>query len=166
MALLQGTSVQRINALWRGVGASLAKDVPFAAIYWSLMEPMREHLAHSVALGQHPVYRMIAGSIGLHQQQVSSTALRPCSGDHSQHLGADAHDGAVGQQHQRGRSFTCHAQHALQQACSPMGALAINGTAGVLAGAAAAAITTPFGKAHAVCDVPKHVVGTTEGPPL
>jgi hypothetical protein len=38
--------LQRITALWRGVGAALAKDVPFAAIYWSLMEPLRTNLAH------------------------------------------------------------------------------------------------------------------------
>lgn len=30
-----------VRALWKGVGVTLAKDIPFAAIFWSLLEPMR-----------------------------------------------------------------------------------------------------------------------------
>ncbi|KAK9861914.1 hypothetical protein WJX84_002442 [Apatococcus fuscideae] len=29
----------RVGALWTGVGATLARDVPFSALYWALLEP-------------------------------------------------------------------------------------------------------------------------------
>ena len=31
----------RVRTLWTGVGATLARDVPFSAIYWGLLEPIR-----------------------------------------------------------------------------------------------------------------------------
>jgi len=31
----------RVAALWTGVGATLARDVPFSALYWQLLEPIR-----------------------------------------------------------------------------------------------------------------------------
>lgn len=34
----------QITSMWRGFGSSLAKDVPFAALYWTLLEPLREAL--------------------------------------------------------------------------------------------------------------------------
>eukprot|EP00884_Botryococcus_braunii_P011475 jgi/Botrbrau1/20328/Bobra.0006s0010.1 len=33
--------VARVRHLWTGVGATLARDVPFSAIYWGLLEPLR-----------------------------------------------------------------------------------------------------------------------------
>lgn len=30
-----------LRHLWLGVGAQLARDVPFSAIYWSMVEPIR-----------------------------------------------------------------------------------------------------------------------------
>ena len=53
--LLQGTRTQQVSSLWLGVGASLAKDVPFAGLYWTLLEPSRHwlethtHISHSTA---------------------------------------------------------------------------------------------------------------------
>lgn len=42
LASTPGTSrLQRITSMWTGMGASLAKDVPFAALYWALLEPLR-----------------------------------------------------------------------------------------------------------------------------
>lgn len=43
-ALLQGKGIMKIRGLWRGMGVTLAKDVPFAAGYWALMEPLRARL--------------------------------------------------------------------------------------------------------------------------
>ena len=34
----------RIAALWRGAGATLARDVPFSALYWTALEPTRRLL--------------------------------------------------------------------------------------------------------------------------
>lgn len=41
---MKGTKRQQISSLWRGVGASLSKDVPFAGLYWTLLEPSRHWL--------------------------------------------------------------------------------------------------------------------------
>lgn len=38
---LAATPLQRVTSLWTGLGASLAKDIPFAALYWGLLEPTR-----------------------------------------------------------------------------------------------------------------------------
>ena len=37
----------RVRTLWTGVGATLARDVPFSAIYWGLLEPIRGSLLPS-----------------------------------------------------------------------------------------------------------------------
>lgn len=34
----------RVRSLWTGVGATLARDVPFSAIYWGLLEPVRHSM--------------------------------------------------------------------------------------------------------------------------
>lgn len=50
---MQGTPSQQVSSLWRGVGASLFKDVPFAALFWTFLEPSRDwlnahtHLSHT-----------------------------------------------------------------------------------------------------------------------
>lgn len=38
-------STKSLRHLWRGVGATLWRDVPFSGIYWALVEPMRRHLS-------------------------------------------------------------------------------------------------------------------------
>ena len=37
-------TVQNYRVLWTGLGAQLARDVPFSAICWSTLEPVRYHL--------------------------------------------------------------------------------------------------------------------------
>lgn len=36
--------MQSYRALWTGLGAQLARDVPFSAICWSTLEPVRRRL--------------------------------------------------------------------------------------------------------------------------
>lgn len=44
----------RVQTLWTGVGATLLKDVPFAALFWSLHEPLKHSLAQSASPGSDP----------------------------------------------------------------------------------------------------------------
>ncbi|KAI3493423.1 hypothetical protein L1887_41813 [Cichorium endivia] len=39
-----GSSVHRFRFLWTGLGAQLARDVPFSAICWATLEPVRRQL--------------------------------------------------------------------------------------------------------------------------
>jgi solute carrier family 25, member 39/40 len=40
---LQGAATTKaIGTLWTGVGATLARDVPFSALYWAMVEPIRQ----------------------------------------------------------------------------------------------------------------------------
>ena len=41
MLMLQGRGLAKFSSFWRGMGVTLAKDVPFAAAYWSVLEPLR-----------------------------------------------------------------------------------------------------------------------------
>jgi len=40
----QAGPLGRVRVLWRGVGLTLAKDVPYAVIFWSVLEPARAAL--------------------------------------------------------------------------------------------------------------------------
>ncbi|KAK9830257.1 hypothetical protein WJX72_010630 [[Myrmecia] bisecta] len=40
---------QRVRGLWRGVGATLAKDLPFAVVFWSSVEPIRHRMLPAAA---------------------------------------------------------------------------------------------------------------------
>jgi solute carrier family 25 protein 39/40 len=42
------SSLHNYRGLWRGLGAQLARDVPFSAICWSTLEPVRSLTCLSV----------------------------------------------------------------------------------------------------------------------
>ncbi|XP_016564447.1 mitochondrial carrier protein MTM1 isoform X2 [Capsicum annuum] len=44
IANVRSTNVQSYRVLWTGLGAQLARDVPFSAICWSTLEPVRRRL--------------------------------------------------------------------------------------------------------------------------
>ena len=64
---VQGTRPQQISSLWRGVGASLVKDVPFAGLYWTLLEPSRHWLDNHIHISP--------GASGADMQTLASNAL-------------------------------------------------------------------------------------------
>jgi len=66
-----GRDLQGFRILWTGAGAQLARDVPFSAICWSTLEPVRRRLLRLVGdeangssiLGANFSAGFIAGSI-------------------------------------------------------------------------------------------------------
>ncbi|KAJ7561376.1 hypothetical protein O6H91_03G026200 [Diphasiastrum complanatum] len=47
--------VQSIRMLWSGVGAQLVRDVPFSAICWTTLEPIRRYLLEGISLKESAV---------------------------------------------------------------------------------------------------------------
>lgn len=43
-----------VRVLWRGVGATLAKDVPYAVLFWSCLEPARAAMLPPAGEGAPP----------------------------------------------------------------------------------------------------------------
>ncbi|KAL9673222.1 hypothetical protein QQ045_029476 [Rhodiola kirilowii] len=68
---IPSNTVQSYRILWTGLGAQLARDVPFSAICWSTLEPIRRHLlslvgeeANAVAImGANFSAGFVAGSL-------------------------------------------------------------------------------------------------------
>lgn len=77
-AALPGVA-QRVAYLWTGVAASLAKDLPFAAIYWSALEPVRHALlpdqpSHEVSCMELAAVNACAAALAA---SVAATATQP-----------------------------------------------------------------------------------------
>lgn len=115
----------RVAALWTGVGATLARDVPFSALYWQLLEPIRAAMLPSPqhGFGQRHQHQQ-------HQQAVSSNSDQISrgggGGDHDDSIGANSVHTASGQPASRRQIVFA------------------NLVAGSTAGAVAAAVTTPL----------------------
>ncbi|XP_055828899.1 mitochondrial carrier protein MTM1 isoform X2 [Solanum dulcamara] len=71
IANVRSTTVQSYRVLWTGLGAQLARDVPFSAICWSTLEPVRRRLLSQMGdeanaagvLGANFSAGFVAGSI-------------------------------------------------------------------------------------------------------
>ena len=54
--------------VWSGVGATLARDVPFSAVYWGLLEPIRHAMLPAdgsvITPAQTIAANVVAGSLG------------------------------------------------------------------------------------------------------
>lgn len=139
-----GDMLQRLRSLpqfWRGFGATLARDVPFSALYWFMVEPLRSGLLshwqreRSASLLVPPQTtdgaRTRAGPLAV------STSSRP--GHDSREMTEQGHLTSGG------RDITSIAVAGRAQAMAPAGeVLAANMVAGAVAGGAAAAVVTPF----------------------
>lgn len=68
LSLLLGTSLEDLGNLFAGVGATLARDVPFSAAYWGLLEPIRRSLLPTDRSQTTPALtvsaNMLAGALG------------------------------------------------------------------------------------------------------
>lgn len=64
--------LQGFRGFWRGIGPTLAKDVPFAAGYWALLEPLR-----TLLLTQPPVLALLGVQQQLRTSSSPSEALLP-----------------------------------------------------------------------------------------
>lgn len=71
VTVASGEPLQGVRALWTGVGAQLARDVPFSAICWATLEPLRRRISQRLGseasavtvLGSNFTAGVIAGSV-------------------------------------------------------------------------------------------------------
>ncbi|MCO5581072.1 hypothetical protein L7F22_034948 [Adiantum nelumboides] len=65
------STLQGVRALWTGVGAQLARDVPFSALCWATLEPLRREFSQRLGseanavtvLGSNFMAGVVAGSV-------------------------------------------------------------------------------------------------------
>lgn len=71
VTIASGEPLKGVRALWTGVGAQLARDVPFSAICWATLEPLRREFLHTLeseasaasVLGANFTAGVVAGSV-------------------------------------------------------------------------------------------------------
>lgn len=161
MAAGSAARLRQLARLWTGASATIARDVPFSAIYWSLVEPVRHQLlaagssdpgAGGAAAGA--TASAAAGSSGAEAGDAASgTGSAAFARIHTRVNGnrAVAMEGigmagpgpasaaaAQLQAHHAPHHLHHHPHYSKEQV------LFANAVAGSVAGAAAAALTTPF----------------------
>ena len=97
----------RVGALWTGVGATLARDVPFSALYWALLEPVRSFLLPTPQLRSSASMQSTsqpAPTSGLTYRPHPSVALPAESADESRIVSLSAEDASGTPEHAASRS--------------------------------------------------------------
>ena len=139
-------ALRRLPALWTGLSATLLRDVPFSALYWALLEPLRG------ALLPRGTHLHMPGRIAPNGSSDPSAAAAAAGSG-----GSGAGSGGHHQQQQQ------HFHHTHGEI------LAANMAAGSAAGGVAAALTTPFDVAKtrmqvAASGAPPGACGACGGP--
>ena len=67
--------LRRVGSLWTGVGATLARDVPFSALYWGMVEPIRGGLraARRAGAGRETELEVLAINVTGEQSSVNQS---------------------------------------------------------------------------------------------
>ncbi|KAK9864769.1 hypothetical protein WJX84_011121 [Apatococcus fuscideae] len=77
---MRGSPFEALRSLWRGVGATLAKDVPFAALFWMLLEPLRQTLRPDGFLPLHRLWPASSESTAGMQKSVEDALINAVAG--------------------------------------------------------------------------------------
>lgn len=138
--------VRNVPNLWTGFGATLVRDVPFSALYWAMVEPLRQAMLPKCGHMQLPASSSHAAyPASGRSSSTSSTQSQPSGADRTAAAGSSSTQGAVGVSTTSSHSSVGNAE----QDCPPFHhtrseILLANMVSGGVAGGAAAAITTPF----------------------
>ena len=159
LAPVQGGAFHRIRSLFRGLGPTLAKDVPFAGIYWALLEPTRTTLvpaafaaASSLTSRQQPAVNTDAPAPAA--AFAPSPAVGPLvnrSSPDSQHDSRQSQDASAAGKSGPAALFSAHCDTAGTQPQSRSSIVAVNAVSGALAAGIGGWLTTPLDvvKTHA-----------------
>jgi solute carrier family 25 protein 39/40 len=130
--------IPKVTGMWTGVGATLARDVPFTALYWCAVEPIRAHL-----LSQSTTSTAWPEPLSSTRSSSTSMAVEPQDLVYSISSSGYALEGAAegGPPAQAAASAS---QTDAQQPPSTSQVIWANLVAGSISGSLAAAATTPF----------------------
>jgi solute carrier family 25 protein 39/40 len=124
------TVIRAVPRMWTGFSATLVRDVPFSALYWALVEPLRQAM---LPVNSHwpPLQRL---DNMLHKRRQSSTAVATTSSSSSSTVSLEAAAAAAAAPPSQQRLMH-HSQLEI---------LIANLVSGFIAGGLAAGATTPF----------------------
>jgi solute carrier family 25 protein 39/40 len=58
-----GSRLRAVGRMWTGVGATLARDVPFSALYWGMVEPIRGSLLPADAAADASEWQVFTANV-------------------------------------------------------------------------------------------------------
>ena len=152
-ALFFPIPVSVLSGLWRGVDAQLARDVPFSALCWSLLEPSRAYLLHSLAYYHRARAITLAADKGdLSGTAAGATTAGTASSEGARHaIGLNRNDiqrhdceGSVTGRHRSDRHGSMSGIELHNSRPALRDVVLANFGAGLMAGSFAAVVTNPL----------------------